>query len=88
MIPARGVVGLGPGRQLCTGWLVYASCFTGLAAIFLLRKPNRRLRGPARFVRPAVSIRIHSEGTALQPRVLFCSRIRKSGVESRVHCAT
>jgi len=33
-------------------------------------------------MRPAVSVWIYSEGTALQPRTFFCSEIRKSGARS------
>ena len=41
---------------LDTAEMVDASYSTALAMDFLLRKPNRRLRGPARLVRPAVSV--------------------------------
>jgi hypothetical protein len=63
---------------LDTAEMVYAPCSTGMAANFLLRKPNGRLGGPARLLLPVGSARIRSEGTPLQPRVLFCSKNRKS----------
>jgi len=61
-----------------TAKMVYAHCSTGLAANFLLRKPNRRsadLLGCRNRWSPSESL---LEGTALQPRVLFCSKNRKS----------
>jgi hypothetical protein len=63
---------------ITTAEIVYASCSTGLAANFLLRKPNGCLRALLRLVRPVVSVWIQAEGTALYPRVLFCFKIRKS----------
>jgi hypothetical protein len=51
---------------------------TGMAANFLLRKPNGPLGGTVRLLLPVGSARIRSEGTPQQPRVLFCSKNRKS----------
>jgi len=55
---------------LDTAEMVDASDSTALAKDFLLRKPNRRLRGPARLARPAVYVRTQAEGTALLPAPL------------------
>ena len=63
---------------LDTAEMVYAPCSIGMAANFLLRKPNGRLGGPARLLLPVGSARIRSEETPQQPRVLFCSKNRKS----------
>jgi hypothetical protein len=63
---------------LDTAEMVYAPRSTGMAANFLLRKPNGRLGGPARLLLPVGSARIRSAGTPQQPRVLFCSKNRKS----------
>lgn len=45
---------------------------------FPVTKTEQTITGPARLVRPAVSVWIHSEGTAQQPRAFFYSKIRKS----------
>ena|ERR1700674_629625 len=61
-----------------TAQMVYVSCSTGLAANFLLRNPNRRsadLLGCRNRWSPPESL---LEGSALQPRVFFCSKNRKS----------
>ena len=91
-LPAHDLL-FGPGKlsffHLCgvakihfclldTAEMVYAPCSTGMAADFLLRKPNRRLGGPARLRllwSPPESV---LQETPLQPRVLFCSKNRKS----------
>jgi len=76
--------------SICLASLTFISAFlaqrkwympprsTGMAANFLLRKPNGCLGGPARWLQPVGSARTRSEGTPLQPRVLFCSKNRKS----------
>jgi hypothetical protein len=61
-----------------TAQMVYAPWSTGLTANVLLRNPNARLGGPTRWLLAVESARILSEGTALQPRVLLCSKNRKS----------
>ncbi len=47
-------------------------------AKFLLRKPNKRLRRPARWVGTAASGRVQFYEKAQQPRIPFDSEIRKS----------
>ncbi len=58
--------------------MVYVAYSIGVDIELTVTKTEQMLTGPGRLLRPVEPARIPSEGTALQPRVLFCYKNRKS----------
>ena len=58
--------------------MVYVACSIGVDIEFTVTKTEQMLTGPGRLLRPVESTQFLLNGTALQARVLFCSKKRKS----------